>query len=491
MATGIGRCRHATRRLWRGLRGQRRDRGEEGFGLIDCIVAMVVLLAVLVPTGYLFTNVLSQSASARQRLTALSVAEQWIETLNNQGPPSDVNNQPEVGTALSEPSSVLSGITYHVSALFNWTDATGGTPDFCSTTTSPVLGLQVTVSWVGNQSITDQAILNFPASGNLTDGYLAIQVNGDPAGGPPTDAFGEIWSQRVQSVPIQVSGTNLATPYSLTPAATGCTFLELAPGTYTVQVGPGPTASYVANYNEQTSETQPLSTQASITVIDAEITEVSFQYDEGTDVGLSYPSTTAVDDGISCPNKGTLICLAVGQTPATPATAPSVSPEATGVAKTSSGWSVATFPTTMTRVEGTACTTTLCIAVGYSSSGGAAATSTNGTTWSNSALPSGVSQLTSIVCPTSATTPACIAIGAGTSSNGVLLTATISGSTVTWTKDTIPTTTGLSQIVCPSSSTQPICFVSGTTSSGATIFSNTGSASPGTTWTSFTQSGVT
>jgi hypothetical protein len=452
---------------------------------------MVALLVVLIPTSYVFTNVLSQAASSRQRITALSVAEQWIETLNTQGPPADTNNQPEVATAISEPSSVLSGITYKVVAEFKWTDASGGSPDFCSSDTSPVLGLQVTVSWVGGQSITDQAILNFPATGNLTDGYLAIQVNGDPASGPPNDVFSSPWSTRVQTVPVQVSGSNLTTPYSLKPGSNGCVFLQLAPGTYTVQVGPNSSGStaYVANYNESSSETQALSTQAPITVTDAEITQVVFQYDEGANVGLAYPSTTAIDDGIACPDTSSLICLAMGQT-ATSATSPSASPVADGIAKTSSGWSVASFPSTMTRIEGVACTTSACIAVGYSSSGGSAAVSTNGTTWTNSALPAGVSALTNIVCPSGATTPTCIAIGAGTSSNGVLLTATISGSTVTWTKDTTPTVTALTQIVCPSTTAQPICFVMGTTSStAATIISNTGSGSPGTTWTAY--SGVT
>jgi hypothetical protein len=471
--------------------GSPRPRDDEGFGLLECIVAMVALLVVLIPTSYVFTNVLSQAASARQRITALSVAEQWIETLNNQGPPSDTNNQPEVGTAISEPSSVLSGITYKVSAEFNWTDATGGTPDFCSSDTSPVLGLQVTVSWVGGQTITDQAILNFPASGNLTNGYLAIQVNGDPASGPPNDVFSSPWSTRVQTVPVQVSGSNLTTPYSLKPGSDGCVFLQLAPGTYSVQVGPNSSGStaYVANYNESSSETQALSTQSAITVVNAEITQVVFQYDEGANVGVAYPTTTSTDDGIACPNTSSLICLAMGQT-ATSATAPSVSPVADGIAKTSSGWSVASFPSSMTRIEDLGCTTSACIAVGYSSSGGAAAVSTNGTTWTNSTLPSGVSALTSIVCPTGATTPACIAIGSGTSSNGVLLTATISGSTVTWTKDTTPTVTALTQIVCPSTTAQPVCFVVGTASSTtATIISNTGSAAPGTSWTAY--SGVT
>lgn len=463
-------------------------RGDDGFGMIDCIVAMVILLGVLIPAGYLFTNVLSQAASARQRITALSVAEQWIENLNNSGPAADSNNQPEVGTSFSEPSSTLSGITYSVTARFKWTDASGGTPDFCTTAISPVLGLQVTVSWGLGQSITDQAILNFPASGNLTDGYLAIQVDGDPAGSPPVDVFNNAWSSRVQNVPVQVSGSNLTTPYSLTPDSNGCTFLQLSPGTYTVQVGPGPTSSYVANYNESSSETQALANQSSITVTDAEITEVEFQYDEGANVALAYPSTTVTDDGIVCStNAGPILCLAMGQS-ASSSSSPNSSPVAVGLVQKSSGWSTVSFPSTMTRVQDADCTTTACIAVGYNSSGGAAAISTNGTTWTNSTLPSGVTDLTNIICPPSATTPACLAIGSGTSSTGVLLTVTISGSTANWTKDTVTGATSLSQIVCPSSAAQPICFVTGTTSSGATIFSNTGSAAPGTTWHAYTLS---
>ncbi len=461
---------------------------------MECIVAMVVLLGVLIPTAYLFTNVLGQSAIARQRITALSLAEQIIENLNNSGPPTDTNNQPEVGTTLSgsticsdmtsacsNGTATLSGIVYTATAIFNWTDASGGTPDFCTSGTSPVLGLQVKVTWGSGQSITDQAILNFPPSGDITNGYLAIQVSGETAGTPPNGVAG---------VPVEVSGSALSTPYSLTPSSDGCTFLQVPPGTYTVQVGPDGT--YVANYNEASSETQALSNQSAITVIAAEVTQVSFQFDQGAYVDLSYPSTTSIDDGITCPNTTILTCLAMGQTYSS-STSPATGAVAVGIAKTSSGWSTATFPSTMTRIEDVACTSSACIAVGYSSSGGAAAVSTNGTAWSNSShCPQlGVTQLTNITCPTSATTFNCIAIGTN-SSGGVVLTAVISGSTVTWTNDTVPTNTGFSEVTCPSATSQPICFVMGSTSStAATIISNTGSLSPGTTWHAFTQSGVT
>ncbi|MGH9045637.1 MAG: hypothetical protein ACRDVP_12590, partial [Acidimicrobiales bacterium] len=466
--------------------------GEAGFGMIECILAMVVLLMVLVPTGYLFTNVLSQSAFARERLTALSIAEQYIENLDNQGPPTDSNNQPEVGVNENEGTTQRSGIPYDVHAEFNWTDASGGTPDFCSSGTSPVLGLQVTVTWSQNQSITDQAILNFPASGNLTDGYLAVQVNGDPPGSPPQDVFyGTSWTTRVQDVPVQVSGSSLANPYTLNPSSDGCTFIALAPGTYNVQVGPGPGPYDVANNNESLSETQPLSSQAPISVIDAEITQVTFQYDDGALVGLSYPTTTATDDGLSCPNVSFLSCIAAGQAPS--GTAPNSAPMAQALVKTSSGWSAASLPSQLTRIESVGCTTTECIAVGYGSVAGAAAWSVNGTAWaSTNPLPAGVSQLTQIVCPKSASAPACLATGSTSTGGVVLLSATVSGSSPTWTTDTIPSMTALGQLICPSSSAQPVCFATAMTSATrATIISNTGSSAPGTTWTAATQSGIT
>ncbi len=453
---------------------------------------MVVLLTVLIPTAYLFTNVLGQSATARQRITALSLAEQIIENLNNSGPPTDSNNEPEVGTTLSEGTKTLSGIPYTASAIFRWTDASGGTPDFCNSGTSPVLGLQVTVTWGGNQSVTDQAILNFPASGTISNGYLAVQVDGDPVGSPPNDASGVAWSSRVKNVPVEVSGSSLTTPYSLTPDSNGCVFLAVVPGTYTVQVGPGPSspAPYVANYNEATSETQALSNQSPITVVAAEVTQVTFQYDEGAYIDLSYPSSTSIGDGLACPNTSFLICLAMGQT-ASSAASPASGAMAVGIARKSTGWSTAAFPLTMSRIESLACTSSTCIAVGYSSSGAAAAVSTNGTTWSNSSLPGSATQLTSITCPSGATTFNCIAIGTISSGAGVVLTATVSGSSVTWTNDTVPSNTGFSEVTCPSTTSQPVCFILGTNSSGPTILSNTGSSSPGTSWYAFSESGVT
>jgi len=460
-------------------------------GLLEVVLSISLLLLIIVPMSYLFTNVIGRSNAARQSVTAIQLADSLVEQLNYTGPPNDANGQPEVGISLAEGTPTVAGTKYTETALFSWSPAGSGTPDLCTSGLAPELLLQVTVTWSPNHTITDSTLLNYPPSGVITEGFLGIQVNGDPAGSPPADATGIPWSNRVQHVPIQVSGTNLASSYNVTPASNGCKFLELTTGTYTVQVGSGPTASYTANYNEQASETQPTSSAYTIAVNTDEITEVVFQYDEGANVLLQYPSTSATDDGISCPNvSGGLTCIATGQTAASPGS-PNVNPLASALVKTSSGWSVATLPSSLVRIESTACSSGACIAVGYGASGAVAAVAQAASpgTWSTSTLPSGLTGLSQIVCPASATTPACFAIGTN-ASGGTIISATISASTphtVTWTQDTVPAFTALSQLSCPSSSATPTCFAIGTASTSKIV-----SFTSGTTWNAYTApSGVT
>ncbi|HXQ18151.1 MAG TPA: hypothetical protein VN781_00830 [Acidimicrobiales bacterium] len=461
-------------------------------GMLEVVISISLLLIIIVPLSYLFTNVIGQAAAARQEVTAIRLADSLLEQLNYTGPPNDSNGQPEVGTSLAEGSPKVSGVVYTETALFSWSPAGSGTPDLCTSGLAPELLLQVTVTWSPNHSITDSTLLNFPPSGVVTEGFLGIQVNGDPSGSPPADVSGISWANRVKTVPVLVSGTSLTTSYSLHPASNGCTFLELTTGTYSVQVGTGPTALYTANYNEASSETQPTSSATTISVNTDEITEVIVQYDEGADVALTYPSTTATEDGVVCPNVSGLICVVAGQT-ATASTSPNTNPIAAALIQTTTGWSVASLPSSLVRIESAGCSSGACIVVGYSSAGGAAAVAQASapTTWTTSALPAGanLNAVSQIVCPASATTPACFVLGTNTSGKGVILSATISGSsphTVTWTQDTVPSVTSFSQITCPSASATPICFVIGTSATSVIA-----SFTSGTTWTAYTAPGGT
>ena len=111
-------------------------------GLIEVVIAITIMLLVLVPVCYLLVNVISDTGGAVQKTAALSIAEQWIETLNSQGaPPVDppVNNTPEVNTNIPEGTQSEGNITYTVSAYFQWADLSPGltTPDLCTSTTLP------------------------------------------------------------------------------------------------------------------------------------------------------------------------------------------------------------------------------------------------------------------------------------------------------------------------------------------------------------------
>ena len=482
----------------------RRERPEGGFGLIEVMIAFSILMLALVPVAALLTNVINQAANARERLTALSLAEQYIESLNNSGPHLNAGNQPIIGTSVLETATpiVRSSVAYKVYSDFTWTAAEGTNPDLCTSGSAPkVLNLQVTVDWGANSSLTDTTVLDYPPAGIPTYGFLAVRVNGDPAGSSPNDVNNNTWANRVHAVPVTIVSppapavsTFSATVY---PDSYGCVFQQVPPGTYGIALAdPSPgvpggvvgtygSPSFVANFNEQTSQTQ-----APFTVSVGQVTPVTFQYDEGSLVKLAYPSTTATEDGVTCPGAGSILCLATGEAPAS-AGAPSSNPVAILSVRTTSGWSVAPLPSGVGRLAGTACAgSNRCIGVGFGATGGGgfqgvsvSATPSSSATFTSDTVPAGVTSLSGITCPAGDT---CFAWGSGPS-GAVILSGNVSSGGVTWTNDTgLTGVSAVSGMACPSAST---CFAVGSTSLGATIMSLD---STGTNWVADTlPSGVT
>jgi hypothetical protein len=442
------------------------------------VVAIVALLTVLVPTSYVLMNATTQSGQARQKTTALDIAEQWIETLNNQGPPLISGTQlPNVGNAISEGSQTTSNGTYSVSAIFEWATI-NGTVDLCSSGTIPqVLELQVTVSWQDNNSITDTTLLNYPPASVPSYGFLAIQLEGDPSGvgnPEPADAAGVAWGGaggRVTDVTVTASlaGTN----YTTKPDANGCAFMELPPtsGTpYTVSVGPETLSTPFTLTGGIGASYQSVATTAAVTV-DSVTTLGPYRYDEGSYINVAYPNTTAAERGISCPNAGQVQCIATGQAPNV-ASAPNTSPDAVASVLSGSSWTSGVLPGSVSQIESSACGS-VCVGVGFGPNGGggyqgvAVVESTSAPSGWTVATPAGVTNLTQVTCPSSST---CLAIGSGASS-AVLLGGQISGSTVTWTPDTLPPgVTSLSQITCAGGTS---CLAIGSNAAGPVVVAGT------------------
>jgi hypothetical protein len=200
------------------------------------------------------------------------------------------------------------------------------------------------VSWGPNadaNNVKDSILLNYPPSGVQTLGFLALQMQGDTTASD-TQSPSAAWSSRVQAIPVTISGTQ--TLPTLYPDSYGCVFAQLEPGTYTVSVGQ-PTNGYpagtsygsppfVANaagivtnhvWGPTQSEPQPLGTPnpttlPTVSVSIGAVTKVQSAlngdypgFDQASTVNLAYPSSTATEDGVSCPGAAQITCIAAGQ----------------------------------------------------------------------------------------------------------------------------------------------------------------------------------
>lgn len=469
--------------------------------LIELVIAFAILMMVLVPVAMLLSNTIGQAASSRQRLTALSLAEQYIEKLNNtpvllntttatahRAIETTTNHTiPKTDVSVKVGSSVHSTVRYAIYARFTWALAQGATPDLCTVGTAPtLLDLQVTVEWGrGTQKITDTTLINFPATGILTEGFLAIEVDGDPVSGPPADAGGHPWATRVLAVPVTIKpGTTVTTGFATItryPNKFGCVFQEVPPGKFTVTVADPSsgtpagthygTPSWASSYDELVTETAP--SQAAVTVGD--VTTVTFQYDEGAMAKVTYPSTTIVEGAVACPGVGSIDCLAAGQSPAS-ASAPGSTPVADLSVLTPSGWNV--YKTAATRLVASACAgSKRCVSVGSARTGsnvvGASVSSGTATVaFTSDSMPSGVTDLAAITCPTTAK---CFAYGKGTS-GAVILSAAVTATSVTWQSDTgLTAVTTVHSLSCLGATK---CYAAVSTSSATAILSLSG----GTSW---------
>ncbi len=490
----------AMTRTRRASKATDRDRG---VSLVEVIISFTVLLLVLVPAANLLVNVIGQTADARDKLTAIGIAEQWLEKLNNSGPPTP-GGIPTTATSIDEGPVTQSGVTYHVSAEFNWTTYNSN-PDLCSSHVAPeLLLLQVTVGWgpggTGGyaHSLIDTTMINFPPAALPKNGFLGVQLVGDPAGTigsvnppppEPNDVSGIPWTKRVTFVPVTATLLPITSPpttYTFYPQNNGCAFTEVPPGNYDIQVGPAGsppvpetfTASggLSASFQSYSAPSNP------VTVSVNEVTAVGpYQYDEGSYINIAFPNSTVTEGGITCPNVAKLQCIVTGQAPES-TSSPNTSPVAT-LSVLSGTWTSMAMPVSMSALESSDCTPSLCLSVGYGPLSGGGyqgaaiyASSSQPTSWAPSPLPSGVENLSQVTCPNSTT---CIAIGSGSNGAPVVLAGTVAGSSLSWVEDALPSNVAsLSQITCSGTTA---CLAIGSTSSGATIVSG-GVTTTSTTW---------
>lgn len=425
-------------------------RGDNGFGLIEVMISMVILLIGTIPIGYLLTSITQQSVTARARITAIGIAEHWLEYYNNLALDNSAGTFPTPGGVVNTNTSTVGSNTYKATISMQW-GQTGVNGNLCNSGSVPqIIDVLAQVTWGQGNSVQESTVAN-PPYGLVTPttGFLAVQVD-DAAGKgqsytPPAQPINVAFSSTQSAQGAQILGT----PPTVVPEG-GCIFVEAASGfSYTVTLS-SPTSSpfsYVDD-GENTTTSVPVDVPSEGTGLG------SVTYDQGGAINVNYASQTSLADGVTCPLSGT--CFTLGR-------------ETQGalVLEDSSGsWSSVTLPAgVLSGVSGIACLSAAqCVLTGFGPSGSSSTgvllglNPTSGTT-SQIALPTGVTatDLTSVSCPTSGTT--CIVTGTAGGTAGVLLTTNGTTATNVMPTLTIPSVTSLNGSAC-SSATQ--CFAVGT-----------------------------
>ena len=284
--------------------GRQPRRGEGGFGLIEVIVSLTVLLLITLATAFILDDVVKQAATSREKVAATELAEQWLEQLSN-APISSLQGYIARDVQLTAQPVVVAGIGFTVWGHLEWAD-TGVTHSLCTSGNPPqVIRATVTVKW-SSQSLGETTIIN-PPYGTVVpgDGFLSIQIYGLNAPNPPAD------TANLTNVPVTVTPTNpsgAATTYN--PDQYGCVYLLEPLGTYSVSLGSPSGGPTFIDYQENPTPSQ---TGQTLTVAGLATSVPVFHYDEAGTVAFS-PSAAAPIAGhmpISVSNTGPMQSVAV------------------------------------------------------------------------------------------------------------------------------------------------------------------------------------
>ncbi len=210
--------------------GRRPRRDEEGFGLLEVILSLTVLLLVLMASTYLADTVVKQAAFNREKVAAAELAEQYLEITSN-ATLSSLQANISRDVLLTATPVTVGGIGYSVWSHLEWA-GTGNTPSLCTSGNPPqVIRATMTVKWGNGQSMGETSIIDPPYGTVIPgDGFLSIQIYGANAPKAPADTTNLI------NVIVNVTpqSTGVTTVYN--PDQNGCVYLQEPLGKYNISL---------------------------------------------------------------------------------------------------------------------------------------------------------------------------------------------------------------------------------------------------------------
>ena len=257
------------------VRTQQLD-SDDGFTLVEVIVAMLIFTIIL--TGFLYTMTasLTSTRDTRARVVAANLASQQIDVLRSAGSAFDVTD--------SSRDIELNGDTFHVKVLTEWI-TTAGSAAACEAggaiASLAYNHVTVEVTWdnmregarpvYSDTNLTPRTKINDPALGTVLVGV--INAAGTAVAG------------------ARVSLTPSGGLAAATTDSDGCAYLlKVPPGDYTVSVAK----------TDHVNEQQIATPTATVKVTAGGSSRVSFAYDHATRYKVSY--APGLPAGVKIPN---------------------------------------------------------------------------------------------------------------------------------------------------------------------------------------------
>jgi prepilin-type N-terminal cleavage/methylation domain-containing protein len=245
-----------------------RTAGDEGFTLIEVIVALLVF--AIISTGIVagMTTIVQMTGDNRARVTAANLASQELDT---------VRAISDTYTVASAPARTIpvDGRTYTLTRTVTWVSSTGTSVSCNSSTNLFLLHVNVRVTWAAmlasGNSVQDDTILA-PANGSTNSSVGAIAVSVVGFDGQPVSGVGV-------SVAVAAGGPGEAPAAPKATTDGGCTYANgVKPGNYTVAISK-------SGYRDQTGDTAPTK---NVTVSAGSTSSVQFVYDQAGVVDVKY-----------------------------------------------------------------------------------------------------------------------------------------------------------------------------------------------------------
>lgn len=264
---------------------QRIRRDEEGFSLVEVLIALLIFTVIVMGAIASTTLVLRMTADNRGRVEAANLAQQYIDVARVDGQ-NDLNGLANK----TYPAITVDGIPYTVTRTVSWI-TTNSTDTGCTVAAASGNGsllfrrVNIRVSWVGQSSATQNIAadtvlaptskINDPALGTV---LISVKSINGPGTANVTATLAP--DSTVPGNTAQVLDSS-AQPDVTNPD--GCAVaLKVAPGTYTVTLS-GPSGEY----RDQKQVANP---QKSVTVGAGDSGGVAFTYDPAWDFQNQYTS---------------------------------------------------------------------------------------------------------------------------------------------------------------------------------------------------------